>query len=398
MGGTHALDSYAVQLVDNSGTYAVDVSVNNGPNEVGKLINWSPSINTWYHVAVVYDTGGNAALYVNGVLQGTASGLPTSINDSDADFGIGINAIGTNLGANAASPFDGLIDDVRVYNVARTQSEIQSDMSTEPVGTEPGLVGAWNLNNNYNDSTANGNTLTPINGPSFSSDVHASPIPVINSFTTTPTSITQGQSSLLAWSVSSTGGTPTLSIDNGVGVVTGSSVSVSPTQTTTYTLTASNTAGTTTAQVTVTVTPPTPASGILKTSNQSVTNNTTLQNDNQLLLQLQPGTYAVDGIVIASSTAATPDMKIAFTDPTGSDMNIGYLSDVNSASVGGVLQASGVASSRIQLPANTPTPIMIRGTIVVTTAGTLQLQWAQFSSNAKLTGVAKGSYLKVTQL
>ena len=328
-GGSKALDSYQLLFGNVGGAYAISIGINDGSADTGGSFNWSPSTNTWYHVAVAYTTSGNATLYVNGALQGTVSGLPTSIHDSDADFRIGINE--TVASGVTDSPFDGKIDDVRVYNVTRTQSDIQSDMSTEPVGTETGLVGAWNLDNNYHDSTANGNTLTPINNPSFSSDVHASPVPVINSFTATPTSIPQGQSSVLAWSVSSTGGTPTLSIDNGVGVVTGSSVSVSPTQTTTYTLTASNTAGTTTAQVTVTVTPAAPASGVLKTSNQSVTNNTTLQNDDQLLLQLQPGTYAVDGMVIASSTATTPDMKIAFTDPTGSDMNIGYLSNVNSA-------------------------------------------------------------------
>ncbi len=193
-GGTHALDSYGLQLINNGGTYAIDISINDGTNDAAKLINWAPSINTWYHVAVAYDTSGNATLYVNGALQGAASGLPTSINDSDADFRIGINATGVGLGATTDSPFDGLIDDVRVYNVARTQSEIQSDIFTEPTGTETGLVAAWNLDNSYVDSTANGNTLTPINGAGFSSDVHSSvALPIISSFSASPSSITQGQ-------------------------------------------------------------------------------------------------------------------------------------------------------------------------------------------------------------
>ena len=77
--------------------------------------------------------------------------------------------------------------------------------------------------------------------------------PVIGSFTATPTSITSGGSSTLAWTLS--GGAPTtLSINNSVGSVLGStSRSVSPTATTTYTLTATNSAGTVTRTATVTV-------------------------------------------------------------------------------------------------------------------------------------------------
>jgi len=75
--------------------------------------------------------------------------------------------------------------------------------------------------------------------------------PAISSFTASPTSITSGSSSTLSWSVS--GSSPILSINQGVGTVTGTSRSVSPTTTTTYTLTASNSAGTVTSTVTVTV-------------------------------------------------------------------------------------------------------------------------------------------------
>ena len=77
------------------------------------------------------------------------------------------------------------------------------------------------------------------------------PKPVIASFTATPASIASGQSSALAWSVT---GATSLSIDQGVGAVSGSGATVSPTNSTTYTLTASNAGGSSTAAVTVTVT------------------------------------------------------------------------------------------------------------------------------------------------
>jgi peptidoglycan/xylan/chitin deacetylase (PgdA/CDA1 family) len=100
----------------------------------------------------------------------------------------------------------------------------------------------------YNGGTATTSKTTTVN-------VTPKPVlqkPTIQSFTATPASIIAGQSSTLAWS---TTGAVALSIDQGVGAVTGTSKSVAPTATTTYTLSASNAAGTTTATVTVNVAP-----------------------------------------------------------------------------------------------------------------------------------------------
>jgi hypothetical protein len=68
--------------------------------------------------------------------------------------------------------------------------------------------------------------------------------PLIGSFAATPSSISLGASTLLSWTVS---GASSLSIDHGVGVVTGTSLSVTPAATTTYRLTATSDAGTSTA-------------------------------------------------------------------------------------------------------------------------------------------------------
>ena len=81
-------------------------------------------------------------------------------------------------------------------------------------------------------------------------------LPTVASFTGTPTTITAGQSSTLSWSVTGIPA-PAVSINDGVGPVSGSSVNVSPSATTVYTLTAVNSVGSASAQVTVTVTPDT---------------------------------------------------------------------------------------------------------------------------------------------
>ena len=76
--------------------------------------------------------------------------------------------------------------------------------------------------------------------------------PAILSFSASPSSITAGQSSELSWVVSGNP-SPTLSLNDGIGTVTGSSAVVSPAATTTYTLTAQNANGSASAQATVTV-------------------------------------------------------------------------------------------------------------------------------------------------
>jgi hypothetical protein len=85
-------------------------------------------------------------------------------------------------------------------------------------------------------------------------------LPVINSFTASPSDISLGGSTSLSWNVSNT---TSVTIDNGVGVVGSSgSTIVLPTATTIFTLTASNAAGndTATALVIVSSAPPPPTS------------------------------------------------------------------------------------------------------------------------------------------
>jgi hypothetical protein len=75
-------------------------------------------------------------------------------------------------------------------------------------------------------------------------------LPAIENFTANPAVIVQGQSSALSWIVTAA---DSLSIDHGLGTMSGTSTIVSPTATTTYKLTATNSTGSSTADVTVMV-------------------------------------------------------------------------------------------------------------------------------------------------
>ena len=77
-------------------------------------------LNTWYHVAGVYNaTAGTLSTYVNGVLDnGTLLGTIPA-----AQFN---QAVNVNIGRRTGGfHFNGVIDEVRIYNGALTPAQIQ---------------------------------------------------------------------------------------------------------------------------------------------------------------------------------------------------------------------------------------------------------------------------------
>ncbi len=147
--------------------------------------------------------------------------------------------------------------------------------------------------------------------------------PVINSFSANPTSIAQGSSTLLSWSVT---GATSLSISPGVGTVTGTSRSVSPTATTTYILSATNAGGTSTSSVTVAVRPSaTPARPVINSFSANPTIVT--QGSSTLLswsvtgatsLSISPGIGAVTGTSRSVTPTATTTYILTATNAGGS--------------------------------------------------------------------------------
>ena len=81
-------------------------------------------MNTWSHLAVTYD-GATMRLYVNGT-QVSSQAQTGSITTSTNPLQIGGDSI-------YGQYFQGMIDEVRIYNVALTPAQIQTDMNT-PIG------------------------------------------------------------------------------------------------------------------------------------------------------------------------------------------------------------------------------------------------------------------------
>lgn len=139
---------------------------------------------------------------------------------------------------------------------------------------------------------------------------------------------------------------------------------------------------------------------VIKPSDESVTSSTTLQDDDAFTFALKANTkYVISGGLFATSTVAQPDIKIAFTVPSGATMDIGYLAQGGSSRTAELLETSGTASAQIDIPANTNTLIQQFGSVVTSsTSGNLQLKWAQFSSNATATKIKQGSFITVTEV
>jgi hypothetical protein len=102
----------------------------------------------WTHLALVISTTG-FTLYMNGVSVYSNTGTPITPTTS---FILGFNTI-----ANG-QPFDGMIDEVRVWNTARTQTEIQNNMNSEIASSTPGLALYYTFNQGIAGGTNTGLT------------------------------------------------------------------------------------------------------------------------------------------------------------------------------------------------------------------------------------------------
>ena len=104
----------------------------------------------WHHAAVTYD-GTTWNLYLDGNPDGSlAVGRPANaLNNVVTTVGTALTT--TNI---AAGSFAGVVDEVRIWNVARTAGQILADKNNEITGPTAGLIGRWGLNEGTGSSLA----------------------------------------------------------------------------------------------------------------------------------------------------------------------------------------------------------------------------------------------------
>ena len=122
--------------------------------------NTALSTDVWYHVAATYD-GSDMKIYING--EEDASKSQTGDLTAASTFWIG--AVSSDRYLN------GQMDEVRVWNVARTAAEIRADMHRQLRGNETGLVAYYKMDTGTGttapDSSGNGNDGTLSGDPAW---------------------------------------------------------------------------------------------------------------------------------------------------------------------------------------------------------------------------------------
>ncbi len=160
--GPNTNDVFLALSGDVSGNPVMGIYTNNNGTP-SFTANAQLPTNQWVHLACTMSNT-TGTIYINGTNVGSAT-LNIAPNVLRTNNYIGRSAYSSDAYPNA------LFDEVRIWNVARTPVQIQSNMRHTLTGTEPNLVGYWRFDDgsgaNSVDATGNGNDATLINGPTW---------------------------------------------------------------------------------------------------------------------------------------------------------------------------------------------------------------------------------------
>jgi hypothetical protein len=124
------------------------------------VVGVTPVVNgVWYHAAATYN-GTKWQLFLNGSLEAelTANATPRADSIQHAGLGTAMNSSGTPEGH-----FDGVLDEVRIWNYARSLAQIKSTINSEMTTAQTGLVTRWGLDEGTG-TAVNGSAGTAVNG------------------------------------------------------------------------------------------------------------------------------------------------------------------------------------------------------------------------------------------
>lgn len=147
-GAGNFMPKYFWGLQDLGGGNCAQVFHLNGPggNPNGEWLysaQWAPALGSWHHYALVKQ-GSSYSFYLDGVYTGGGSTgfAPPPIDQS------------LQLGRAEGVALNGLLDEVRVWSLARSGDEIAAEMHQRLTGRELGLAGYWHLDEGAGQTTA----------------------------------------------------------------------------------------------------------------------------------------------------------------------------------------------------------------------------------------------------
>jgi hypothetical protein len=139
-------NSWGIGIQNNNSLFLTSVGINN-VNSTGIIAD-----EKWHHIAVVY-TGTQALFYIDGVLSGSPS-YNQNFNNVSGDYMVGHRITSGN--SNGDQTFDGRIDELRIWNIALTQTQIRSRMCHKIKTSDPLYA---NLVRYYNFDESSGKTV-----------------------------------------------------------------------------------------------------------------------------------------------------------------------------------------------------------------------------------------------
>jgi hypothetical protein len=149
--GNGIVDAEVPALTTDFGTVLLNNKLAFGVGQPDVTIFSTTNLNTgnWTHVAATWDgSSGAMKLYINGALEASGtSGTAARI----APPKIRIGSI-----LNPQNYFNGSIDELRIWNVVRTQAQIEANYANE-LSAQPGLVELYH----FNQGVADGNNSSP---------------------------------------------------------------------------------------------------------------------------------------------------------------------------------------------------------------------------------------------
>jgi glucose/arabinose dehydrogenase len=133
---------WGLQIVEGVAEAVIESNNDNWNLQVGSI-----SAGSWTHVAFAFDNAANLVrVFINGLEAGQKS-LTKDMPDTPAALRIGIHGY-------ASQYFVGEVDEARLWNYARSASQVAADMSRELTGAEPGLIGYWSFNEGSGQTVA----------------------------------------------------------------------------------------------------------------------------------------------------------------------------------------------------------------------------------------------------
>jgi hypothetical protein len=147
---TQGVENFFLRFRNDAGKPVVEMSIGYDIETLRAPCEFAAG--TWYHLAGTFD-GHTMTVFADGVaIESSKVSGPPYIDKSDLFIGNGDPEF------SFGEYFHGSLDEIRIWNVARSPEEIKAAMSTPLTGKEDGLVAYWNFDDDTaKDLSAHGN-------------------------------------------------------------------------------------------------------------------------------------------------------------------------------------------------------------------------------------------------